>query len=159
MKKVAFLDRDGALIHEPTDDYQIDSIEKLKILDGVMEALLELQSQGYSLVMVTNQNGVGLPCFPRETFDAPHLEMLRRFNEAGVEFEEVFMCPHMPEAQCLCRKPKLGMVKHFLDTTEIDYGQSFMYGDRDSDGVFAKNIGVKFIQTETNSPCTLTQEL
>ena len=72
------LDRDGALIFEPQNDFQIDTIEKLKILDEVViESLQELQMQDYSLVMVTNQNGVGLPCFPRETFDAPHKEMLK----------------------------------------------------------------------------------
>lgn len=159
MKKVAFLDRDGALIFEPQDDFQIDSLEKLKILPGVIEALQELQSRGYSLVMVTNQDGVGLACFPRETFEAPQREMLRQFSEAGVEFEEVFMCPHLPKDECLCRKPKLGMLRYFLDNNEIDYENSFMYGDRDSDKQFAENIGVRFIQTPTNSTCTLIQEL
>jgi imidazoleglycerol-phosphate dehydratase/histidinol-phosphatase len=159
MRKIAFLDRDGALIFEPPTDFQIDSIEKLKILPGVIDALKKLLEMGYELVMVTNQNGVGTASFPREDFDAPQERMLEIFAENGVNFAEVFMCPHFPEDECLCRKPKLGMVKHFLATNEIDFENSFLYGDRDSDGEFAKNIGIKFIKTETNSNCTLIQDL
>lgn len=161
--KVAFLDRDGALIYEPGADasppYQIDSIEKLRILDGVIPALQNLQKQGYVLVMVTNQNGVGTPLFPQEDFYIPQQEFIKQFRENGIEFKAVFMCPHLPEDDCFCRKPKTGLVDEFLKENAIDREQSFMYGDRESDGLFAYNLGIRFIKTETNSPCTLTPSL
>jgi imidazoleglycerol-phosphate dehydratase/histidinol-phosphatase len=163
MKKIAFLDRDGALIFEPGADadppFQVDAISKLQILDGVVEAALELQKRGYELVMVTNQNGVGTPSFPTEDFELPQAELLKRLEAQGVNFYKVFMCPHFVTDGCECRKPKLGMVQEFLDSTDIDLAASFMYGDRDSDGEFAKNIGVRFIKAETNGTCVLLEAL
>ncbi len=151
MKKYAFLDRDGALINEPQTDYQVDSIKKLQILDGVLEGLGWLQQQGYILVMITNQNGVGTKAFPYSDFDAPHQRMLEMFAENDIQFERIFICPHFPEDKCLCRKPETGLVEYWLTTVDVDKERSFMYGDRNSDREFAKNIGVQFIQTKTNN--------
>ena len=142
--KVAFLDRDGALIEEPATDYQVDSLEKLRILDGVLDTLKALQNRGYTLVMVTNQDGLGTSAFPRETFEAPQKKMLEIFAENGIRFAEIFICPHFPADGCLCRKPQLGMLRHFLETTNIDLENSFMFGDRESDREFAKNLGVPY---------------
>lgn len=150
MTKYAFLDRDGALINEPQTDYQIDSLEKLQILDGVIEGLQWLQQQGYTLIMVSNQNGIGTASFPYPAFDAPHQTMLNLFKDNGIEFERIFICPHFPEDNCLCRKPLTGLVDYWLTTIEMDKTQSFMYGDRDTDRQFAENIGIQFIKTETN---------
>lgn len=148
----AFLDRDGALIFEPPTDFQIDSIEKMKILDGVTEGLQALQTVGYKFIMVTNQNGVGTAAFPYPDFDAPHQVMLDTFRENGIEFERVFICPHMPEDNCLCRKPQTGLVEYWLTTVDMDSERSFMYGDRETDRQFAENLGIQFIKTETNAP-------
>lgn len=155
MTKYAFLDRDGALINEPQTDFQVDSIAKLRILDGVIEGLQWLQENGYRLVMVTNQNGVGTASFPYPDFDAPHQTMLNHFQDHGITFERVFICPHFPEDSCLCRKPLTGLVDYWLTTVEIDKVKSFMYGDRDTDRQFADNIGIPFIKTETNAACTI----
>lgn len=149
LMKCAFLDRDGALIFEPNDTFQIDSIEKLKILDGVIEALKKLVTAGYKLVMVTNQNGVGTLLFPQENFDKPQQRMLDIFKENGIEFERIFVCPHLPEDGCDCRKPKMGLVKDFIP--EVDLANSFMCGDRDTDVEFARNIGVKAYKIDSNS--------
>ena len=144
MQKVAFLDRDGALIYEPPTDYQIDSLEKLQILDGVIEGIQELRENGYMLVMVTNQDGLGTDSFPQKDFDLPHNRMLEIFKNNRIIFDRIFICSHFPKDNCQCRKPKLGMIQSFLDTVDIDKKQSFVYGDRDSDGKFADNIGVRF---------------
>ncbi len=151
MTKYAFLDRDGALINEPQTDYQIDSLEKLQILDGVIEGLQWLLQQGYKLIMVTNQNGVGTASFPYPAFDEPHQTMLNICKDNGIEFDRIFICPHFPEDNCLCRKPQTGLVDYWLTTIEMDKTQSFMYGDRDTDRQFAENIGIQFIKTETNA--------
>lgn len=155
--KYAFLDRDGALIYEPTDDYQVDSLDKLQLLDGVIEGLQWLKEQGYQFVMVTNQNGIGTKAFPYPDFDEPQQVMLQQFKDAGIEFDRVFICPHFPEDDCLCRKPKTGLVDYWLTTVELDRDKSFMYGDRDSDGEFAKSIGIQFVKTETNGVFNLNK--
>src|SRR3989338_6789083 len=67
-RRYAFLDRDGTLIFEPQDTYQVDSVKKLKILDGVIDGLQELKSRGYSLIMISNQDGLGTSSFPQENF-------------------------------------------------------------------------------------------
>ncbi len=74
-KKYAFLDRDGTLIFEPQDTFQVDSVEKLRVLDGVINGLKELISLGYELLMVTNQDGLGTPSFPQADFKAPQSKM------------------------------------------------------------------------------------
>ncbi|OGZ98635.1 MAG: hypothetical protein A3C07_00060 [Candidatus Sungbacteria bacterium RIFCSPHIGHO2_02_FULL_47_11] len=148
--KVAFIDRDGVLINEPKDNNQIGSLERLEILSGVIEGLKRIQNDGYKLVMVSNQDGLGSPSFPMKDFEAPQNVMLRTFEEQGITFMKIFVCPHFPEDGCACRKPKTGLVKKFLKDTPIDYGKSFMVGDRKSDADFAKNIGIRFYEMETN---------
>lgn len=148
--KYAFLDRDGTLIFEPQDTFQIDSLEKLKILDGVIEGLRELKNRSYELIMITNQDGLGTSSFPKTDFEAPQDKMLSIFRGKGIQFKEIFICPHLPSENCDCRKPKMGLVKKFLAVSKMDKDSSFVCGDRSTDKLFAKNIGLKFISMQTN---------
>lgn len=149
-QKYAFLDRDGTLIFEPQDTYQIDSLEKLQILDGVIDGLKLLVKQGYKLVMVSNQDGLGTKSFPKKDFDIPQNAMMQIFDKAGIKFSEVFVCPHFSEQNCSCRKPKTGLFTEFLETANIDLAGSFVCGDRDSDKELAANLGVCFAPMQTN---------
>ena len=152
LQKYAFLDRDGALIFEPQDDFQIDSIEKLKVLPGVIKGLKTLQQKGFKFIMISNQDGVGTESFPKEDFEKPQQKFLEILKKEGLEFEEIFVCPHKPEDNCSCRKPKTGLVDEFFSKNRgrIDMKNSFMYGDRKSDQQFAKNLNLKFIKAKTN---------
>src|SRR5258707_4260445 len=141
-RRVLFLDRDGTL-NEETSDEQIDSLAKIRLMPGVVPALLELKRAGFAFVMVTNQDGLGTPRFPRESFEAAHRFILDLFHSQGIEFEAVFVCPHFKHEDCACRKPKLGMVRGFLDANDIDKTHSFMIGDRETDLEFAANLGVQ----------------
>lgn len=149
-KKYAFIDRDGTLIFEPQDTYQVDSIEKLKILDGVIRGLKNLKKRGYELIMVTNQDGLGTSSFPLINFCQPHNKILRMFQKEGITFKKIFICPHLPVDRCRCRKPKTGLVKKFININGIDKDESFVCGDRESDKQFADNLGLKFIAMKTN---------
>ncbi len=149
-RKYAFLDRDGCLIFEPQDTYQIDSLNKLKILEGVIAGLQELKKRGYALIMISNQDGLGTSSFPQNSFDTPQEKMLNIFRDKGVIFDQIFICPHLPNDGCNCRKPKTGLVDEFLRNANIDKSLSFVCGDRDSDRQFAKNIGIRFFRIETN---------
>lgn len=148
--KYAFLDRDGTLIFEPQDTFKVDSIEKLKILEGVITGLKELIKRKYKLIMITNQDGLGTSLFSQADFEAPQNKMLSIFEENGIKFKRIFICPHLPSDGCGCRKPKIGLVKKFLKDNQIDKNNSFVCGDRSTDKLFAKNIGVKFIPMQTN---------
>jgi imidazoleglycerol-phosphate dehydratase / histidinol-phosphatase len=140
--RVIFLDRDGTLNEEPPDE-QVDSLEKIRLMPGVVPALLDLKAAGFRFVMVTNQDGLGTPSLPREKFDRAHRFILELFASQGIAFDAVFICPHFKHEDCGCRKPKLGMVQEYLDAHRIDKAHSFMIGDRDTDLEFAANLGIQ----------------
>ena len=151
LKKVAFIDRDGVILFEPQDTFKIDSLMAYRILPGVVEGLKLLLMAGYNLVMVSNQNGIGTENFPTEDFLIPHGKMIADLAKEGIKFEKIFVCPHMPDDKCKCRKPKIGLVKKYLEENPINYGKSFMAGDRETDMEFAKNIGVKGYKARCNA--------
>jgi histidinol-phosphatase len=131
----AFIDRDGALIFEPLDTYQIDTLEKLRILPGVIAGLTRLQKAGYRLVLVTNQDGLGTSSFPRRDFLIPHTAFQRILARQGIRFDAELICPHFPADNCMCRKPKTLLVDQYLNAQGriMDRTRSFVCGDRASD--------------------------
>ena len=141
-RQIIFLDRDGTLNEEPPDE-QVDSLEKIRLMPGVVPALLELKHAGFGFVMVTNQDGLGTASFPREHFDLTQRCIVGLFSSQGIEFEAVCICPHFKREDCACRKPKTGMVHEYLAANEIDKRRSYMIGDRDTDMEFATNLGLQ----------------
>ena len=150
MTKFAFIDRDGTLIYEPEETKQIDSLVKLKILPNAISGMQKLIKSGYQLVMISNQDGLGTKFFPKQNFLKPQNAMLKIFKQNKIKFYKIFICPHLPAKNCACRKPKLGLLKNFLTEENIDYQNSIMIGDRESDQEFAKNLKIKFIAMPTN---------
>ena len=138
--RVAFLDRDGTLVMEP-EDKQVDRLEKVQLVPGVIPALLRLRDAGFRLVMVSNQDGLGTDSFPTADFQPVHDYILALFRGQGLSFDQVFVCPHREEDACECRKPRVGLVAEFMDQVERD--TSVMIGDRDTDLQFARNLGIK----------------
>ncbi|KTD00936.1 bifunctional histidinol-phosphatase/imidazoleglycerol-phosphate dehydratase HisB [Fluoribacter gormanii] len=144
MQKILFIDRDGTLIEEPFD-FQVDSLDKIKLTPHVIPSLLQLQKEGFRFIMVSNQNGIGTPSFPEDDFMICHEFTLDLFSSQGIFFEEIFICPHMPEENCLCRKPKTGLVDQFLKERVINNSCSWVIGDRETDRQFADSLGIKFL--------------
>lgn len=140
-----FIDRDGTLIEEPPDE-QVDSYEKLRLIPGVIPALLSLQAAGYRLVMVTNQDGLGTASFPTHTFEGPHSLLLQVLASQGVDFDAVLICPHRPTEACLCRKPGTALVEAHARNQPFDRSRSFVIGDRDTDFELARNLGLEALR-------------
>ncbi len=140
MKRVLFIDRDGTIILEPPDE-QIDSWEKLQFYPGVITTLARIAKElEFELVMVTNQDGLGTPAFPEETFWPIHQFVLQTLAGEGVTFKEVLIDRSFPEDNAPTRKPRTGLVQHYLNR-EYDLAHSFVIGDRATDVQFAQNLG------------------
>jgi imidazoleglycerol-phosphate dehydratase / histidinol-phosphatase len=137
-----FLDRDGTLVEEPADE-QVDSLEKVRFMPGVFAALAALKDHGYRLVMVSNQDGLGGVSYPRPSFERAQQFILEAFRSQGIEFDAIFLCPHLKTDACGCRKPQTGLVQAYLTATGVDLATSAVVGDRDSDLQFAANLGVR----------------
>lgn len=144
--KVLFIDRDGTLINEPKDNFQIDSLDKFSLEPYVIPALIALKNIGFEFVIVTNQNGLGSASFPREKFDKPHRLMIQIFQSQGIKFNQILICPHLPEEQCSCRKPKTALVSSWLSDNKLNKFNSYVIGDRNTDMILATNMDIQGIQ-------------
>ena len=116
-RRILFLDRDGTLIEEPADE-QVDRLDKLRLVPGVIPALLCLRDAGYEFVMVTNQDGLGTESFPRAQFEAPQALLLQILESQGIRFAAIHVDPHFAHQQAPTRKPGIGMVLDYLRAGE-----------------------------------------
>jgi imidazoleglycerol-phosphate dehydratase / histidinol-phosphatase len=144
MKKVLFIDRDGTLIFEP-EDFQVDAFEKLKFLPQVMNFLGNIARElDYELVMVTNQDGLGTPNFPEESFFAVQNFIVQTLENEGIVFSEICIDRSFAHENKPTRKPETGMLTKYF-SGEYDLANSFVIGDRETDVQLAKNLGAKAI--------------
>lgn len=148
-QKILFIDRDGTLIDEPTDNFQVDEINKIVFKKHVISSLYKLMNLGYKFIMVTNQDGLGTQSFPLEKFNKPHLFLLNIFRSEGIIFEDILICPHFEYDRCECRKPKIQLLKKWMN--KIETKRSYVIGDRKTDMDLAKNIklqGIQYIEND-----------
>ena len=148
MRRVLFIDRDGTLIEEPAD-FQIDSFEKLRFVDGAIPALLRLREAGYEFVLISNQDGLGTPAFPQTAFDGPHRLMLQVLASAGITFSDELIDTSLVHENAPTRKPGIGLALAYIQDRSIDWPRSAVIGDRETDVQFAKNLGVRAFQLRT----------
>ena len=150
MKKVLFIDRDGTLALEP-EDYQLDAFDKLIFYPQVFTYLGKIAIElDYTLVMVTNQDGLGTESFPENTFWPVHNLLLKSLEQEGIFFEEVLIDRSLPKDSAPTRKPKTGMLTQYFDDSQYDLANSYVIGDRLTDIELAKNLNAKGIFIKKN---------
>lgn len=142
--KALFIDRDGTIIREPYDE-QVDSLEKLQFVPGAISGLKALSGLGFSLVMASNQDGLGSASFPEQDFLVPQNKMLSILEGEGVHFDDLLIDNHFPEDNSPFRKPGTAMFSRYMDGS-WDLASSYVIGDRDSDEQLARNLGTGFIR-------------
>ncbi len=149
MKKVLFIDRDGTLVLEP-NDYQLDSLEKIVFYPGVFTWLSRIARElDYELVMVTNQDGLGTPDFPEETFWPAHHKIIQALANEGIHFSAIHIDRSYPHENKPTRKPGTAMLTAYTDGS-YDLANSFVIGDRLTDVQLAKNLGCRAIWLNEN---------
>lgn len=139
---IVFLDRDGTLIE---DAHFLRDANRVKLLHGVGEGLRLLQKSGFRLVVVTNQQGIGLGYFTYDDFIAVNSAMLRQLSDYGVSISKFYYCPHSQADQCDCRKPASKLIERALKDFSVEPELSYMIGDAESDMLAAQNAGCKAI--------------
>ena len=127
---LVLLDRDGTLIR---DVPFLHDPEKVEMLAGVGEALARLQAAGFALVIITNQQGIGLGYFTEHDFIAVNQRLFRELAPFGVEIARIYYCPHSLADHCQCRKPATAMIERALRDFQIPPGRAFLIGDREAD--------------------------
>ncbi|WP_343155202.1 bifunctional histidinol-phosphatase/imidazoleglycerol-phosphate dehydratase HisB [Buchnera aphidicola (Kurisakia onigurumii)] len=145
LEKVLFLDRDGTLVQEPKDNFQIDDIKKICFEKDVISVLLELKSLGYIFVMITNQDGLGSDNFSFCNFYRSHNFIINLFRSQGIIFDDILICPHLETDLCECRKPNTKLVQSWLINNSLDKNNSYVIGDRYTDIELSHNMGIKGI--------------
>jgi imidazoleglycerol-phosphate dehydratase/histidinol-phosphatase len=149
-QKILFIDRDGTMVIEP-EDYQIDSLEKVIFYPKIFQYLSKITTElDYKLVVVTNQDGLGTNSFPADTFWPAQNFIIKSFENEGINFDEIYIDPSLPEENSPNRKPETGMLTKYINNSAYDLENSIVIGDRITDVVLAKNLGSKAIFINQN---------
>jgi histidinol-phosphate phosphatase family protein len=140
------LDRDGTIIvHKP----YLSHPDQIELIPGVIEALKEFKKMGLGIVLITNQSGVGRGYFDLKTLKKIHQRLSNLLAEEGIFLDDIFFCPHTPEENCSCRKPKNKLVKKAAQKHNFDPKLSFVIGDNKSDIELGKHIGATTLLVRT----------
>ena len=144
-KKALFIDRDGTIIIEPPITEQVNSLEEMTFLPGVIRNLYFIaKNLDFELVMVTNQDGLGTENYPQEVFDSVQNKMLEVLEGEGITFSAIHIDKSYPHEGLATRKPGTGMLTAYMDGS-YDLENSYVIGDRLTDVKLAENLGSKSI--------------
>ena len=145
-KKVLFIDRDGTLVIEPPVDYQLDSFDKLEFYPKVFRNLNFIRHKlDFEFVLVSNQDGLGTPSFPEETFWPVQNFILKTLEGEGITFDNILIDRTFEHENAPTRKPRTGLLKAYIGNSDYDLAGSFVIGDRPTDVELAKNLGCRAI--------------
>jgi len=129
-RRFVVLDRDGTIIEER--EYLSD-LEQVTLIPGVGAALRELRRLGFGLVVITNQSGIGRGFFDRSQLQRVNERLEELLQAEGIHLDGLYVCPHTPEDDCSCRKPKLGLLQQAGDDLGFRLENSIVIGDKASD--------------------------
>jgi histidinol-phosphate phosphatase family protein len=141
-RRALFLDRDGTLI---VDQGYPSRPEQIRLLPGAAEALALLARQGFVLVVVSNQSGVGRGFLTREQAERVHERLVECLAAHGVQLDASYYCYHAPWEGCCCRKPSPEMLRRAAEQLDLDLTRSFLIGDKPRDVEAGRAAGCRTI--------------
>ena len=138
--KTIFLDRDGVINKEINYLHKIDDFE---FIDGIFDACLHFMSLGYKIIIITNQSGISRGYYSLRDYQKVTKWMLDQFKYKNIKILDIFHCPHEPDSNCDCRKPKPGMFLEAEDKHSTDMKNSWLIGDKEIDVIAANAAGIE----------------
>ena len=145
-RKTVFLDRDGTIA---MDVNYCSKPEDFELLLGVAEAIHLLNTEGFQVVVITNQSGIARGYFTVEVLAQIHNKMRAELARYGAHVDAIYYCPHHPDECCECRKPKTGLFQQAARELDLDLSRSFMVGDTQMDIGAGKALGCRTILVTT----------
>lgn len=142
--KTVFFDRDGVINQERTD--YVKSISELEIFPNVVKNIKLLKNAGFLVVVITNQSAVNRGIISHEMVNQIHNSIQDYLKKNGTFLDGFYYCPHTPNENCNCRKPKSGLIEKAILELNIDLNSSWFIGDNESDIEAANSIGCKAIK-------------
>ena len=147
MPKMVILDRDGVINHEADDD--VTTVDGWDPIPGSIEAISRLKKAGYLVTIASNHSGIARRLYSEQELLQMHDKMQQLLATRGASVDGIFYCPHGPEANCICRKPKPGLLFQIARQFEIDLSQTPLVGDNISDIKAAKMANAKPVLVRT----------
>jgi D-glycero-D-manno-heptose 1,7-bisphosphate phosphatase len=148
LHKAVFFDRDGVINRERAD--HVKTVEELEILPNVAESVRLLKDAGFLVVVITNQSAVNRGLMNHNNIKEIHSTIQKYLERNGTYIDGFYYCPHRPDENCDCRKPKAGLLLQAAYELKIDLKSSWMIGDKKSDLQSAKLAGCKAIIISVN---------
>jgi D-glycero-D-manno-heptose 1,7-bisphosphate phosphatase len=145
-RRFVLLDRDGTVMVEK---HYLADPEGVELIPGAAAALRRLARRGLGLAVVTNQSGVGRGYFDLARLAEIHRRLETLLDREGVRLDGIFFCPHHPDADCACRKPRTGLVERAARLLDFDPGRAFVVGDLPSDVALARALSATSVLVRT----------
>lgn len=145
--KIIFLDRDG-VINEDSPNY-IKSPDEWRAIPGSLEAIAQLNQQGFKVVIISNQSGIGRGYFSYATLETIHHKMQQELAKLNGHIDAILFCPHHPDENCQCRKPKPKILLDALAKFNLTANDALFVGDAWTDVLLAKNAGCDAVLVKT----------
>jgi D-glycero-D-manno-heptose 1,7-bisphosphate phosphatase len=141
MNSAVFLDRDGVIIQN-RENY-VRSWKDVEFLPSSLQALRQLSQTSYKIIIVTNKSAVGRGIITLEQAEAINQHIIEEITDAGGRIDGLFVCPHVPDDHCFCRKPQPGLILQAAGALAIDLPTSVMIGDVLTDIQAGSAAGIK----------------
>ncbi len=155
--KIIVLDRDGVINHD-SDDY-IKSADEFVPVEGSIKSIADLSRAGFKIAVATNQSGLARELFSDKALSSIHHKLCSMVNEAGGSIDGIFYCPHLPDENCECRKPKTGLLQQIEQEFSCSLVGSFFVGDSLKDIEAAVAFGCMPILVRTGKGSITEQKI
>ena len=149
MSRAVFLDRDG-VINKERKDY-VKNLDEFEIFNGVSKAIKILKEKNFLVIIITNQSAINRNLLTTDRLDEIHNYLQEILKKDNTAFDAIYYCPHKPEENCDCRKPKPGLLLCASKDHNIDLKSSFFIGDSITDMEAANAAGCNGVLLENKS--------